>query len=835
MATTVPNRSPLIVSPHLYLADVTGRPLDYGRVYFGKPNEDGEFYPIDIFSDKELTKPLSQPVYTKGGFLHSNGDMVEVFAYDGIYSVKVLDQYGRTVFYKPEVAKQTIEDATSDVVDAAQVEINRRMFLLDGAIATAAAASVGSAGWTDLLVNNADDKPLRNVIVEQIESISDLANIAKISGRTVIVKSYYAGQGKGGGTFVYDATKSTVNDGALVFNGWVRQLDSDVFTPYMSGCKCDSATDDAQNLDKLNLALLRNELKGRIVFDSDILINSELARTDNLKFVKTDKKVGVRLVGGVHYEIKSGASIKIGDYFDDSSTFVFCAANFTALDDSAEGWADENHQDDVHIFGGGTIDSTQAGGMTSKHSTERYLVMLGSCTNFKMYDITTIGGDYSNIIVSRTGASGARIYDNHFKDTIVTNSYSQDHSAIWSPASDWKVYNNTFSESSIKAQLFACAFESHGSEHYFYNNEIDGYYVAVLQCAFYWWNEAQRIKDNMYIYGNTSNSWYFIQFWFGEDAKRKFGFMDCFNNKHTTLPYVSRDTLIQNSIKTSVIDIRDITKRAFVSSDSGIAKDYGVVALKAQQIRNNSYYANGASELSEPFFDMKILINEGVHIFKNYIKSPKLFVIKNQFKDLGVNDPYRIKNFKFKDNDIDFALVKPNTLIAEIDVYAMNDCEFEVNYNQTYPTSLPAYAPAKLVVDDKTNSKNNSLIFTTEGQPNISIALDGINIAVEYSDVFATTNNNKIIVDMHDLPIYVSSYSANTNLAKVFEPLLPSKFKSLEIMDYKPSDVGGFMLPNKLFPTPDDSSKYSGVAQSYLMNKTSTEFYSTKPHIRASN
>lgn len=162
MATTVPNRSPLIVSPHLYLADVTGRPLDYGRVYFGKPNEDGEFYPIDIFSDKELSKPLSQPVYTKGGFLHSNGDMVEVFAYDGVYSVKVLDQYGRTVFYKPEVAKQTIEDVTTDVVDAAQVEINKRMTQLDSAINTAAAAGAGVNGWTDLLIKLANGRTQRD-------------------------------------------------------------------------------------------------------------------------------------------------------------------------------------------------------------------------------------------------------------------------------------------------------------------------------------------------------------------------------------------------------------------------------------------------------------------------------------------------------------------------------------------------------------------------------------------------------------------------------------------------------------------------------------------------
>lgn len=161
MATTIPNRTALIVSPHLYLADVTGRPLDYGRVYFGEPNKDGEFYPINIFSDKELTEPLAQPVYTKGGFLHNNGDITEVFAYEGVYSVKVLDQYGRKIFFKGEVAKQTIEDVTTDVVDAAQVEINKRMAQLDDAINAAAAAGAGANGWVDSVVKTENGETQR--------------------------------------------------------------------------------------------------------------------------------------------------------------------------------------------------------------------------------------------------------------------------------------------------------------------------------------------------------------------------------------------------------------------------------------------------------------------------------------------------------------------------------------------------------------------------------------------------------------------------------------------------------------------------------------------------
>ena len=383
----------------------------------------------------------------------------------------------------------------------------------------------------------------------------------------------------------------------------------------------------------------------------------------------------------INYDIKSEASIKIGDYFDDSSTNVFCGANYQSADD----WQDIKHQDNVHIFGGGTIDSTAAGGMTSKHSTQRYLIMLGGLSNFKMYDITTIGGDYSNHVIARPLAKGGRVYDCTFKDTLVTNSYSQDHSTIWSIAPDWKVYNNTFSDSSIKAQIMSCAFESHGSENYFYNNKINGYYVAFLQCA-YAWDVNQPSKDNAYIYGNTANAWYFMQFWFQENGAQPFGFMDAHHNKHTAMPYISKKALLDAGVIDSVVSIRDMTKRAFVASSGAIAKDYEIKVLKSQVIRNNDYFASFSAELTEPFYDMQILFNEGLTFTGNNIKAPQLFIIKNQYTSLGVNFPHVIKNYVWKDNNVDFSGVT-NKPVAELKVYRMNNCTFEVNFNRSYPIS----------------------------------------------------------------------------------------------------------------------------------------------------
>lgn len=101
----------LTVQPHLYIGDPSGRPLDNGSLYFGEPDKDPQEYPIDLFYDPSLTVAAAQPVKTKGGFMYANGNMIEIYAAEQSYSVKVLDAHGQLVFYKPVVTR-TIDSKT---------------------------------------------------------------------------------------------------------------------------------------------------------------------------------------------------------------------------------------------------------------------------------------------------------------------------------------------------------------------------------------------------------------------------------------------------------------------------------------------------------------------------------------------------------------------------------------------------------------------------------------------------------------------------------------------------------------------------------------------------
>lgn len=102
-------RTSLVAQPHLYMGDTQGRPLDAGKVYFGEPNKDPELYPINVFYDEALTIAAPQPIRTMGGFMNANGQMVEVYAAETTYSVKVLDGYGRQVFYQESMTSENAE------------------------------------------------------------------------------------------------------------------------------------------------------------------------------------------------------------------------------------------------------------------------------------------------------------------------------------------------------------------------------------------------------------------------------------------------------------------------------------------------------------------------------------------------------------------------------------------------------------------------------------------------------------------------------------------------------------------------------------------------------
>ncbi len=274
-------RTPLSVTPHLYMGDSTGRPLDMGTVYFGEQDKDPEFYPIELFSDDALTLPLMQPVHTKGGYLYDKGDMVEPHAKEIIYSVKVLDSYGRKVFYKGAMMRNSwnddvIEQINQAVIGSADVARQVATDITNEAINNTAVEG-GVLADTFVVV---DGSLSQRTVNKGLESIAELSTINNPKdGLRVYVKSYHAGLGKGGGYFTYDSSKSSVSNGGTIFNGWVRELNNklDVHV-YHFGAKCDGVNDDTSALQAaLNFTYNKGsvELDGTLKLTAPVYFNQD--------------------------------------------------------------------------------------------------------------------------------------------------------------------------------------------------------------------------------------------------------------------------------------------------------------------------------------------------------------------------------------------------------------------------------------------------------------------------------------------------------------------------------------------------------------------------------
>lgn len=237
-------RTPLTVSPHEYFGDITGRPLDYGTIYFGEPDKDPEFYPIDVYSDEALTQPIPQPIRTKGGFINVNGDIIEIFGRPAIYSVKVLDQYGRKIFYKGKAMRNNVNDDIIAEIDAAiQQSKDDGVEYAKKAVREAIDDTVTDGSPIADTMISVDGSLSQRTINKGLESIADLSTIKNPKdGLRVYVKSYHAGLNKGGGYFTYNESKKAINDGGFIFNGWARENVADI-TPVLFGAKGDGVTD----------------------------------------------------------------------------------------------------------------------------------------------------------------------------------------------------------------------------------------------------------------------------------------------------------------------------------------------------------------------------------------------------------------------------------------------------------------------------------------------------------------------------------------------------------------------------------------------------------------
>lgn len=186
---------------------------------------------------------------------------------------------------------------------------------------------INQKGWTDAAIAVAENVNQRQ-INDGLDSIAQLLSIKKPrSGMRVDVKSYNAPNyalnkpfDNGGGTFVYDSTKATINDGGIIINGWLRQDTKQIFVNYF-GTKGDGVTNDSPAFQKAVDYCEKNQIKTLHIGNGDYLLN------DKVYFYRG----GVNVVGeGALQREESWVGFSVRDYPDliqgrDGDAFSGCS------------------------------------------------------------------------------------------------------------------------------------------------------------------------------------------------------------------------------------------------------------------------------------------------------------------------------------------------------------------------------------------------------------------------------------------------------------------------------------------------------------------------------
>lgn len=89
-----------IATPLPQFFDLDGLPLDQGFVYVGRPNQNPQTAPLQVYWDEDGTIPAAQPLRTLNGLIARNGTPSNAFV-AGNYSLEVLRKNMAQVLYAP--------------------------------------------------------------------------------------------------------------------------------------------------------------------------------------------------------------------------------------------------------------------------------------------------------------------------------------------------------------------------------------------------------------------------------------------------------------------------------------------------------------------------------------------------------------------------------------------------------------------------------------------------------------------------------------------------------------------------------------------------------------
>ena len=252
----------------------------------------------------------------------------------GLYDLKrKIDAFGGVDYFRPNLAGGYLKNARVMLANGDIVKSTVPNNIID--------PNLDMTGW------RFDDNT--------VESIADLLAIQNPKdGQVVNINGYYepsnlalAKPYKGGGDFIFNSSKSAVNNGVTIFNGWER-LSDDIDT-YKAGLMGDGVTDDLAAI-RNYVMFLSNNGGGTVVFSESDLgykFSDAIYVVSNVSFdIRSQRLIGTsgkslfktaKITNNTYYPIETFdpnnviINSQISNATIDSSSIAFDLRSFTLL------------------------------------------------------------------------------------------------------------------------------------------------------------------------------------------------------------------------------------------------------------------------------------------------------------------------------------------------------------------------------------------------------------------------------------------------------------------------------------------------------------------------
>ena len=361
------------------------------------------------------------------------------------------------------------------------------------------AADLAIRSWVLVLLNNIVDSGLVSAIaVTTVESISDLNNLIAWDGRTVYVKSYHLGLGKGGGTRIYVASRRNENDGFSCINGWVLALENPIINTDMAGLKDgDSCVDAIRKCIKYLGDIGGGELiisDGNYVLDAQSLIKDPISDQSRWRYwfemrngvtVRGSRNAVLKVEGGIVQLDKDNLYAKGYQVFVDVPAHMRneVTTGFKLQGFTIDGNLRKNPVGDMNQY------NTQA---------QCNFVIAWRSDDLTIENMCLKNNGGWQPISINMPSKGAYIKNNRFENmgAVLGNSKLFDHSTIYITAFDYEISMNTFINDEEDTK--STAIEIHGVNGAVFGNYIKNYNQAFIRSA--------MIADssNVHVYANTA-------------------------------------------------------------------------------------------------------------------------------------------------------------------------------------------------------------------------------------------------------------------------------------------------------------------------------------------